>query len=56
MIYLVKNEIVELEIIDMGSSFEGIAKKDGEVVFVPGAIKGEKIQAKIILLPKLKIY
>ena len=43
-----KNEIVDLEIIDFGSSFEGIAKDSGKVIFVPGAIIGEKVQGKII--------
>lgn len=43
-----KNEIYEFEIIDSGMNFEGIAKKDGQVVFIPGAIIGEKVEAKII--------
>lgn len=47
-----KNEVYDLEIIDNGSSFEGIAKVDGKVVFVPGAITGEKVSAKIIKVNK----
>ncbi len=43
-----KNDEVELEIIDNGLNFEGIARKDNTVIFVPGAIKGEKVKAKII--------
>lgn len=43
-----KNEIYDLEIIDNGPSFEGIARKDGMVVFVPGGIAGENIKTKII--------
>ena len=43
-----KNEVYEFEIIDSGMNFEGIAKKDGQVVFIPGAIIGEKVRAKII--------
>ncbi|MBO5476788.1 MAG: 23S rRNA (uracil(1939)-C(5))-methyltransferase RlmD [Clostridia bacterium] len=43
-----KNDIVELEILDNGMNFEGIARVDNKVVFVPEAIKGEKILAKII--------
>lgn len=43
-----KNDIVDLEIIDSGSAFEGIAKLDGMVIFVPGAIITEKVRAKII--------
>lgn len=43
-----KNDILDLEIIDCGSSFEGIAKYEGIVIFVPGAIIGEKVRAKTI--------
>ncbi|MBQ8379917.1 MAG: 23S rRNA (uracil(1939)-C(5))-methyltransferase RlmD [Clostridia bacterium] len=43
-----KNDIVELEILDNGMNFEGIARVDNKVVFVPDAIKGEKVLAKII--------
>lgn len=43
-----KNDVVNLEIIDNGSAFEGIAKLDGLVIFVPGAIIAEKVRAKII--------
>ena len=43
-----KNEVYDLEIIDLGMDFEGIAKVDGKVVFVPGALIGEKVHAKII--------
>lgn len=39
---LKKNDIVDLEIIDNGSAFEGIAKQDGIVIFVPDAIATEK--------------
>lgn len=43
-----KNDEIELEIIDNGINLEGIAKVDNKVVFVPGAIKGEKIKTRII--------
>ncbi len=43
-----KNDEVELEIIDNGLSFEGIARVENKVVFVPGAIKNEKVKARII--------
>lgn len=43
-----KNEVYEFEIIDSGMNFEGIAKKDGQVIFIPGTIIGEKVRAKII--------
>lgn len=47
-----KNEICDLEIIDNGAAFEGIAKKDNQVIFVPGALIGEKIRSKIIKVNK----
>lgn len=43
-----KNDILDLEIIDCGSNFEGIAKHNEIVIFVPGAIIGEKVKVKII--------
>ena len=43
-----KNDEIELEIIDNGINLEGIAKEDNKVIFVPGAIKGEMVLAKII--------
>lgn len=43
-----KNDEIELEIIDNGINLEGIARVDNKVVFVPGAIKGEKVLARII--------
>ncbi|MEG2645954.1 MAG: 23S rRNA (uracil(1939)-C(5))-methyltransferase RlmD [Clostridia bacterium] len=47
-----KDKVYDLEIIDNGSSFEGIAKKDGQVIFVPGSIIGENISSKIIKVNK----
>lgn len=47
-----KNEYIDLEIVDNGLSFEGIAKKDGKVIFVPEAIIGEKVLSKIIKVNK----
>lgn len=43
-----KNEIYEVEIVDNGFNGEGIAKIDGFTVFVPNAIKGEKVEIKIL--------
>ena len=50
-----KNEYLDLEIIDNGLSFEGIAKKDGKVIFVNSYIKGKDKPFKhqnIIINPK----
>ena len=38
-----KNDEIELEIIDNGINLEGIARAENKVVFVPGAIEGEKV-------------
>ena len=43
-----KNEEYIVDIIDNGYQGEGIAKVDGFTVFVPNAIKGEKV--KILIL------
>ena len=47
-IYLDKNDVLELEIIDNGMNFEGIAKHEDKVIFIPEAISGEKVKAKIL--------
>ena len=43
-----KNEEYVVDIIDNGYQGEGIAKVDGFTVFVPNAIKGERV--KILIL------
>lgn len=43
-----KNDRYDLEIIDSGMNFEGIAKYDNQVIFVPEALKGEIIDTRII--------
>lgn len=45
---LKKNEVYEVEIVDDGFQGEGIAKIDNFPVFVQGAIKGEKVEIKIL--------
>lgn len=45
---LEKNQTYKVEIIDNGYQGEGIAKIDGVPVFVQGAIKGEKVEIKIL--------
>ena len=45
---LKKNEEYIVDIIDNGFEGEGIAKVDGQVVFVPNAIKSEKVKIKIL--------
>ncbi len=43
-----KNEEYLVEIIDNGFRGEGIAKIDGFTIFIPNAIKGEKVKIKIL--------
>jgi len=45
---LEKNQVYEVEIIDDGFQGEGIAKVDNFPVFIQGAIKGEKVEIKIL--------
>ena len=42
-----ENDLIELDIIDNGMNFEGIARHNDKVVFVPDTIKGEKVLAKV---------
>ena len=49
---LKKNEEYIVEIIDNGFQGEGIAKIDGQTIFIPEAIKGEKIKVKILKVLK----
>jgi 23S rRNA (uracil1939-C5)-methyltransferase len=43
-----KNEEYLVDIIDNGFQGEGIAKIDGQIVFIPTTIKGEKVKIKIL--------
>ena len=45
-----KNDILTVDIIDNGVNFEGIAKVEGMIIFVPGGIIGENIDIRIIKL------
>jgi 23S rRNA (uracil1939-C5)-methyltransferase len=47
---LKKNDILTVDIIDNGVNFEGIAKVDGMIIFIPGGIIGENIDIRIIKL------
>lgn len=48
---IVKNQQLSLECTRLGSDLEGICDYDGQAVFVPGALAGEKIEALA-----LKVY
>lgn len=43
-----KNDIITVDIVDNGINFEGIAKVDKMIIFVPGTIMGENIDVRII--------
>ena len=45
---LKKNEEYIVKIIDTGFEGEGIAKIEGAVIFIPGAIIGEEVKIKIL--------
>ena len=44
---LIKNQIYETEIVDYTSEGQGIARVEGCAVFVPNAIRGEKVRVRI---------
>ena len=45
---LQQGQIVELEIIDLNSSGDGVGRHEGKVVFVPNTVTGDRLTAKII--------
>ena len=45
---LKKGDKLDLKIIDSGMDFEGIAKQNDFVIFVPGGVVGEEVKATII--------
>ncbi len=49
---LEKNQIVEVEIVDLTHEGQGVAKLDGFVFFVDNALPGERIKMKILKLKK----
>ncbi|KXT77028.1 23S rRNA (uracil(1939)-C(5))-methyltransferase RlmD [Streptococcus sp. DD12] len=49
---LEKNQIVETTIVDLSYEGAGVAKIDGQVVFVDNALPGEKVKIKILKVNK----
>ena len=47
-----KNDICDITIDDLGEFGEGIGRVDGFAVFVPGALPGEQVSAKIVKVKK----
>lgn len=51
-----KNKEYEFDIISEGYEGEGIAKVDGYPIFIKGALKGERVKAKITKVKKNYSY
>ncbi len=51
-----KNEIVKVNITDLGTDGEGIGKTDGFTLFVNGAVPGDEIEARILKVKKNLAY
>lgn len=51
-----KNEVVKVEITDIGTEGEGIGKVDGYTLFVKDAMMGDVVQAKIVKAKKNYAY
>lgn len=49
---LKKNDIVEVEVVDLTHEGQGVAKIDGFVFFVDNALPGENISMRILKLKK----
>ena len=47
-----KNDILNVDVIDNGMNFEGVAKVDNKVIFIPNAIKGENVDIIVIKVTK----
>ncbi len=47
-----KNDLIELQIDDLGTDGQGIGRHEGLAVFVDGALPGELVRAKVIALKK----
>ena len=43
-----KNDIIDAQIENYGCNGEGVAKVDGQIVFLPYTLKGEELTATII--------
>ncbi|MBE5872081.1 MAG: 23S rRNA (uracil(1939)-C(5))-methyltransferase RlmD [Lachnospiraceae bacterium] len=51
-----KNELVELQITDIGTEGEGIGKAEGYTIFVKDAMPGDKVRAKLTKVKKNFAY
>lgn len=51
-----KNELLVLEVEGFGAEAEGLCRSEGLVVFVPGALPGEQIEAQIVKVTRSHAY
>jgi 23S rRNA (uracil1939-C5)-methyltransferase len=42
-----RNEIVEAEVVGLGHEGEGVGRTDGFTLFIPGALPGERVKARV---------
>ena len=53
---LKKNDELEVEILRLGANGEGIAEFSGAVIFVRGALAGERVLVHIIKVPATRSF
>ena len=53
---MTKNDLVNLEILDMGTDGEGVGKIDGFTVFVNNTVPGDIIEARVLKVKKTYAY
>ena len=51
-IFMTKDQIIELEITDLNNLGNGVGRYEGQVVFVRGAVSGDRVRAKLIKINK----
>ena len=56
MEHVSKNDIITLDISGYNSDGFGVAKKDGRVFFIKGAISGETAAVRVLKVGKSVIY
>ena len=49
---MTKEQVIELDITDLNNLGNGVGRYDGQVVFVRGAVSGDRVRAKIIKVNK----
>lgn len=49
---MVKNSVIELDVTDLNNLGNGVGRIDGRVVFVRGAVSGDRVRARVIKVNK----